>query len=103
MEKNIRYIIPKNYDFKAKLFGLIEYRLALFISGLTLFLILIFQNINIAAILKIQIIIIIDLPIIMIGTIGIRGENLIEILKILILYLLKQKVYFYEKSSYNFY
>lgn len=101
MEKEVRYIIPRNYDFKPKLFGLIEYRLGVFVTGLILVLILIFHNINIPAILKIQIIIVINMPILMLGTIGVRGESLFDIIKLLLSYYFKQKIYFYEKENFN--
>ncbi len=99
MDEKTKYIIPKNYDFKPKLFGIIEYRLGIFISVLTLFLIIIFQSFKIAAIMKLQIIIIIIVPILMIGTIGVRGEKFFDILKLLLFYYLKPKVYFYSKNG----
>ncbi len=95
----MKYIIPKNYDFKPKLFGIIEYRLGIFLVILTLSLIFILHNINIPAMIKIQIIIITLTPIIMIGTIGVRGEKLFDIIKMLVIYSLKTKVYFYSKVT----
>lgn len=100
MEEKTIYVIPKNYDFKPKLFGMIEYRLGIFITILTLTLIFIFNNINIPAVTKIQIILILNIPILMVGTIGVRGEKLFDILKILLVYYLKPKLYFYSKIGY---
>ncbi len=102
MEEKIKYIIPKNYDFKSKLFGIIEYRLGIFLSALILALIIIFRGFNISAIMKLQIIIIIVVPILMIGTIGVRGEKFFDILKLLFSYYLKPKVYFYSKNGLSF-
>lgn len=97
----MKYIIPKNYDFKPKLFGIIEYRFGIFILSLSFILIFILNNINILAIIKIQILLLIIIPILMIGTIGVRGEKLFDILKILLLYALKQKVFFFSKELSN--
>lgn len=102
MKEKVKYIIPKNYDFKPKLFGIIEYKLGVFVSALILILILIFKNINIAAIMKLQIIITIVAPIIMLGTIGVRGEKFFDIFKLLLSYYLKPKVYFYTKIGEDF-
>lgn len=99
MKEEVKYIIPRNYDFKPKLFGIIEYKLGVFVSALTLALIIIFQNIKMVAIMKIQIIIVIIVPIIMIGTIGVRGEKFFDILKLLFSYYLKPKIYFYFKEG----
>lgn len=97
----MKYIIPKNYDFKPKLFGIIEYRFGIFVLSLSFILIFILNNINILAIIKIQILLLIIIPILMIGTIGVRGEKLFDILKILLLYALKQKVFFFSKELSN--
>lgn len=99
MKEEKKYIIPKNYDFQPKLFGIIEYKLGVFITCLILTLILIMYNLNIPAIAKLQIIIIINVPIVMIGTIGVRGEKFFDILKLLLSYYLKSKVYFYSKTG----
>ena len=97
----MKYIIPKNYDFKPKLFGIIEYRFGIFVLSLSFILIFVLNNINILAIIKIQILLLIIIPILMIGTIGVRGEKLFDILKILLLYALKQKVFFFSKELSN--
>ena len=103
MSEKPKYIIPKNYDFKPKLFGVIEYKLGVFLSSLILFLVIIFQNINISAIMKLQIIIIVIIPILMVGTIGVRGEKFFDILKLLLSYYLKPKIYFYSKIGLSFF
>lgn len=103
MSEKPKYIIPKNYDFKPKLFGVIEYKLGVFLSSLILFLVIIFQNINISAIMKLQIIIIVVIPILMVGTIGVRGEKFFDILKLLLSYYLKPKIYFYSKIGLSFF
>lgn len=97
MDEKVKYIIPKNYDFQPKLFGIIEYKLGIFITALILILIMIMHNINMPAITKLQTVITIIVPIIMIGTIGIRGEKFFDILKLLLSYYFKPKVYFYFK------
>ena len=99
MDEKTKYIIPRNYDFKPKLFGIIEYKFGIFVSALTLLLIIILQNFKMVALMKIQIIIVIIVPIVMIGTVGVRGEKLFDIIKLLFSYSLKPKVYFYFKEG----
>lgn len=97
MNEKIKYIIPKNYDFQPKLFGIIEYKLGVFLTTLILILIILLHNLELMAITKLQIIIIVIVPILIIGTVGIRGENFFDIFKLLLSYYLKPKVYFYFK------
>lgn len=100
MEK-INFIFPKNYNFKSKLFGFIDYATALFVAiyGITLFTILnlILNSLNI----KIYLFVSLYFPIILVSFLGINNENIINIIKYFFKYLVSQKVILYEKQRKN--
>lgn len=93
----MKFIIPKNYNFKPKIFGLIDYKTATLdiIVGILLFFIvnIIFSSIK----LKIYLFIGLYLPILLLSIIGIRNENLVSTLIYLIKYYKSQKIYLYKK------
>ena len=93
----MHFIFPKNYNFRPKLFGFIEYTtavidiiIALFLYG---FVNLIFTSINI----KIYIFISLFLPIFLVSIFGINNEPLIYVLFYLLKYLLSSKLYLFKK------
>ena len=92
----MRYIFPKNYNFKNKIFGIIDYTTAIFNVLIFVFLFsiinLIFKSIN----LKIILIIIIYLPIFLFSIIGFNNENILYIIFFIIKYLIKPKLYLYK-------
>ena len=87
--EDIEYIVPKNYDIKPK------------ILGITLIIFVIINSIIENIFIKLQIIIVITLPQIVILINGINGESIIYIVKYVLLYILRKKVYLYEKSVFN--
>ena len=93
----IKFIFPKNYKFKSKLFGFIDYDTAIFvvIYGIFLFLTLkfIFNNLNI----KIYFFVALYFPIILLSFFGVNNENIIDVNKFMFKYFISQKVIFYEK------
>lgn len=95
----MKFIFPQNYDFSTKLFGLIDYSTAILNiiwSGFILILInVIFESLNI----KIFLFIIFSFPVLLFSMIGINGENILYVFSYLIKYIVKQKLYFYEKKS----
>ena len=82
----INFIFPKNYKFKSKLFGFIDYETAIFavIYGIFLFTILnfIFNNLNI----KIYLFVALYFPIILLSFLGVNNENIIDVIKYLFKY-----------------
>lgn len=95
----MNFIFPKNYKFKSKLFGFIDYTTAIVIAiyGIVLFSLinLIFNNINI----KIYLFIVLYFPVILFSFLGINNENIIDTIRYLFKYLVSQKVILYEKTS----
>lgn len=92
----MKYIFPKNYNFKNKIFGIIDYTTAIFnvLIFVLLFSIinLVFKSIN----LKIILIIIIYLPIFLFSIIGFNNENVLYIIFYIIKYLVRPKLYLYK-------
>ena len=95
--EDIEYIVPKNYDIKPKILGVIEQEAFIMFLIITLIIFVIINSI----IIKLQIIIVITLPQIVILINGINGESIIYIVKYVLLYILRKKVYLYEKSVFN--
>ena len=93
----MKFIFPQNYNFKNKLFGIIDYSSLIFniIWDLIIFLLinLLFKNTNI----KIVIFIIFSLPIFLFTILGFNHENILNVFIYLIKYIKKPKIYFYSK------
>ena len=94
----MKFIFPQNYNFKNKIFGIIDYSTALInILWYILIFILInlfFKNIN----TKIFIFISACLPLFLFSLSGFNGENITYVFLYLIKFLLKQKLFFYSKN-----
>lgn len=96
----MKFIFPKNYNFKPKLLGFIEYSTAIFdiILGIFLynFVNYFFTNINI----KIYVFISLFFPIFLISILGINKESFISVFKYLFKFIKNQNIYLYKKNSY---
>lgn len=95
----MKFIFPKNYNFKPKLLGFIEYSTAILdtIIGIILYSLvnLIFTNLNI----KIYVFVSLFFPIILISILGINKENFITIFTYMLKFIKNQNVYLYNKNS----
>lgn len=93
----MKYIIPKNYNYKNKLLGFIDYPTIIFDIILLLFFYCFF-NLLFPKLLTIKIILIIIfyMPILLFSIIGFNHENFIYILFYIIKFLLKPKLYLYK-------
>ena len=93
----MKFIFPQNYNFKNKLFGIIDYSSLIFniIWNLIIFLLvnLLFKNNNI----KIFIFIIFSLHIFLFTIFGFNHENILNVFIYLIKYIKRPKIYFYSK------
>lgn len=93
----MKFIIPHNYNFKNKIFGIIDYSTAFFnlLWYILIFLIinLFFNNWNI----KIFLLISLCLPITLFSLFGFNGESIVHVLKYIIKYLFRPKLYLYKK------
>lgn len=93
----MHFIFPKNYNFKSKLFGFIDYSTAIidvsFAVILYVILNFLFSNTNIKLFLFISLF----FPIFLISIIGLNRENFITVFRYLIKYFISQKIYLYKK------
>lgn len=98
----MKFIFPKNYNFKNKLLGIIDYPTAIF--NIVIFFIifsissLIFKDLT----LKIFVIVLFYLPVFLISIIGFSNENILYILYYMIRYFIRPKLYLYKKQFKNF-
>ena len=93
----MKFIFPKNYNFKTKLFGLIDYSTAIlnliwiiliyFISNLF------FNNLSI----KIFFIISLCFPLFIFSIVGFNNENILCVIIYFFKYLFRPKLYLYDK------
>ena len=93
----MNFIFPKNYKFKSKLLGFIDYETAIIVAiyGVILYITLnlIFYNLNI----KIYLFVSLYFPVILMSFFGVNNENIIDVIKYLFKYFISQKVILYEK------
>ena len=93
----MKFIIPQNYDFKSKLFGIIDYSTAIFniVWYVIIFFILnfIFKSWNI----KIFLFISLSFPITIFSIVGFNGEPLLLVLKYILKYCFRPKIYLFKK------
>ena len=94
----MKFIFPKNYDFKNKLLGIIDYS-TVFINliwyGFVLILInLFFNNLNI----KIFLFILLCFPFLLISISGFNGENFVYVFRYIFTFFVKQKIILYFKK-----
>lgn len=93
----MKFVIPQNFNFKNKLFGIIYYSNLIFILiwSILIFSIinLIFQNLDIKIFLFISLV----FPIALINIVGINGESFIDILIYIVRYIFSTKLYLYKK------
>lgn len=94
----MNFIFPKNYTFKTKLLGFIDYTTAIF-NGITAFLIFqlsntIFSNFN----SKIYSFIILYFPLLLFSLFGFQGENIVFVFGYLFKFFRSQNVYLYKKK-----
>ena len=95
----MKFIFPQNYTFKNKIFGFIDYSVAIInivwaiiIGGL---LHIYIQDINI----KVITFILFCFPIFLLSISGIHGENIIYVFIYMFKFFIKQKLFFYSKTN----
>ena len=93
----MHFVFPKNYNFKSKLFGFIEYSTAIIDVIIAIFLYafvnLFFYNINI----KIFVFISLFFPILLISILGLNKESFLTVFRYIFRFIINQKVYLYKK------
>lgn len=95
----MKFIFPQNYDLNTKLLGIIDYSTAILNVVWSGFVFVILNSIFNSLNIKIFLFIILSLPVLLFSVIGINGENILYVCSYLIKYLMRQKLYFYEKNK----
>ena len=95
----MKFIFPQNYTFKNKIFGFIDYSVAIIniiwfiiIGGL---LHICIQDMNI----KVIVFILFCFPVLLLSISGIHGENIIYVFIYMFKFFIKQKLFFYSKTN----
>lgn len=95
----MKFIFPRNYNFRTKLFGVFDYFTIIINIIFDLFIFslcnLLFNNINI----KIFICISLCFPLLLLSIVGLNNENIFLVLIYIIKYFVKPKLYLYNKST----
>ncbi len=95
----MKFIFPKNYQFKNKIFGIIDYTTA-FVNIIWYVIVLIFVNLIFDSIdIKVFVFISLCFPLLLISFSGFNGENIITVLSYLFKFITKQKLYFFSKKN----
>lgn len=93
----MKFIIPQNYKFKNKIFGIIDYSTAFFniVWYLLIFFLLniFFKSWNI----KIFFLVSLCFPITLFSIVGFNGEPIIYVFKYIFKYIFRPKLYLYKK------
>ncbi len=92
----MKFIIPQNYDFSSKLFGILDYSTVIFNVIWCIFIFCLTNFFISSLTLKIFIIIIFCFPILLFSIIGFNHENILYVLFYLYKYVVCQKVYLYK-------
>lgn len=93
----MNFIIPKNYKFKAKLLGLIDYQTAVLDSIWAGILYVLVNAIFSSITMKVYFFIGLFVPFLLFSIIGINNENILSVLIYIIKYYKKQKIYLFKK------
>ncbi len=94
----MKFIFPKNYQFKNKIFGIIDYTTA-FVNIIWYVIVLIFVNLIFDSIdIKVFVFISLCFPLLLISFSGFNGENIITVLSYLFKFITRQKLYFFSKK-----
>lgn len=91
------YIFPQNYNFKNKLFGMLDYSTIIFNIIWYLFIYSLFSLLLKSFYLKLCFFIIFSFPIFLINIIGFNGENVLYVLLYVIKFFKNRHVYLYYK------
>lgn len=95
----MNFIIPKNYKFKPKLFGLIDYQTAVLDSIWAGILYLLVNHIFSTITIKVYFFIGLFLPFFLFSITGINRENILSVFIYIFKFYKNQKIYLYKKRN----
>lgn len=94
----MKFIFPQNYNFKNKLFGILDYSTVIINI---IWAVLLFQIVKITPFIlnvKISIFITFYFPLLLFSIFGFNNENIFYFLSYMLKFVKNRKVYFYDKS-----
>ena len=93
----LNFIFPQNYNFKPKLLGVLDYSTAIFniIWYIIVLALLNFFTINLK--IKIFLFIFMCFPLFLFSMVGFNGENIFHVLMYMLKYIIRPKVYVFDK------
>lgn len=94
----MNFIIPKNYKFKNKILGIIDYPTAICNILWNVFLYFILKNISVKIPIKICLFSSLSFPVLLLTIVGFNNESPLFTLTYIFKFLVKQKVYLFKKS-----
>lgn len=93
----MNFIFPQNYNFKNKIFGVIDYTTA-FVNILWIAVVFLISNFIFDSLSnKIFIVIVFCMPLLLFSFAGFHGENIVYVFSYFFRFMFKQKLYFYGK------
>ena len=93
----MKFVFPQNYDFKNKLFGIVDYS-TVFVNLLWYAFVLLLVNFIFESLtLKIFVFVVLCFPLLLFSFAGFNGENILYVFSYLIRFLLKSKLFLYKK------
>lgn len=95
----MHFVFPKNYSFKSKILGFIDYSTAILdsIVGISLYFLI---NLFIKKLsTKIYLFIILFLPFFLISILGLNRESFIQVFKYMYKFIKNQNIYLYDKKK----
>ncbi len=93
----MKFVFPQNYDFKNKLFGIVDYS-TVFVNLLWYAFVLLLVNFIFESLtLKIFVFVVFCFPLLLFSFAGFNGENILYVFSYLIRFLLKSKLFLYKK------
>ncbi len=92
----VHFIIPKNYKFKNKILGIIDYPTAIFNLIWNIFIYFLLKNFHTNISIKIFIFSTFSFPILLLTIIGFNNESPIYTFKYILKFLFKPKIYLFK-------
>ncbi len=95
----MKFIIPQNYKFKNRIFGIIDYSTAVLNIIWNTILFFIFKNLQIILTTKIFIFSALSFPVLLLTIVGFNNESPLYTIKYLIRYIRRPKLYLFQKDT----
>ena len=93
----MKFIIPANFDFKPKLFGILDYNVIILNLIWSIFIFCLINLIISNLTVKVFLFIFLCFPLLLFSIIGFNHENIVYVLFYLIKFFVSRRVYLYKK------